>query len=204
MAERSNIPMRPSGAASYKLTNAEKDCLTWYVLSGCKKEDAFKTFVHPDMVLSLSTLKEATKQFFAMKDVNDYIEAYTATLTNKQKEAPKEEMSDELREKKKINALKRLVDYVINEAENINDLDDPTMLLKIADKVGFFDDGTSKNEAPRRYLPARCYSECLYRKFCEDAVSNKEAINECDYCKARKFAEERGFEYNPANLLNLP
>ena len=42
------IPMRPDGLVS-PLTDAEKDCLTWFVLSSCKKEDAYAMFVNPSV-----------------------------------------------------------------------------------------------------------------------------------------------------------
>ena len=57
---------------------------------------------------------------------------------------------------------------------------------------------------PVRVLMARCKSECRYRKFCETAKIEGMIIDDCDYCKARKFAEEHGFVYDPCTVLDLP
>lgn len=204
MAER-NIPIRPYGYDSKALKDGEKDCITWYVLSGCRREYAFARFVRPDLTLTEATLKAATKQFFSNADVIKYMEAYKKTLQEFGNSSlnTSEDYTDEERDKKKIKALKRLVDYVINQAQNIENLDDPTTLLKIADKVGFFDDGADKIEKPRRYLPVRCV-ECTYHSFVENCVKNGDVRNDCDYCRAKDYAVANGFRFDPKRLLKTP
>ena len=66
---RSIIPLRPKDFTS-PLSQAEQSCLTWFVLSGCTRKEAFVTFARPDMLNSKAkaAIDEFVKQFFAGKE----------------------------------------------------------------------------------------------------------------------------------------
>lgn len=162
--------MRPK-TGSFNLTQDEMTGLSWYVLSGCPREEAFLKFVRPDFIGSKSkpTIKAAVTQFFATKDVKDYIEAYRDTI-EKELTPPQPKVKaasyDNL-ENRKAAARTKLVEFAMNLADNIEQAEDPEFVMKIADKCQLFDGVERMEEKPRRYLPVTC-SMCEYRKFVED------------------------------------
>lgn len=160
--------MRPDDVPR-TLTIDEQNALTWYVLSGCPKEDAVVLFMRPDMAKSKAkaAVKEYVKQFFSRKDARDYMDAYAAKVdeaTHPKKRTV--EMTGTV-EEKKSKALSKLVEYVLSEASDIENADDPKAILDYANRIGLFDTEVDAPEAPRRYLPITC-SECAYRKFVEE------------------------------------
>ena len=163
------IPMRPDKVPN-TLTIEEQNALTWYVLSGCAREDAVILFMRPDMAKSKAkaAVIEYVKQFFSRKDVRDYMDGYEAAMDDvlhpKKKEA--KQMSGTV-EEKKAKALGKLVEYVLAEASDIENAEDPKAILDYANKIGLFDAEIDAPEEPRRYLPVVC-SECAYRKFVEE------------------------------------
>lgn len=161
--------MRPK-SGTFSLTQEEMTGLTWYVLSGCPREEAFLKFVRPDFIGSKSTpvVKSSVAQFFAMKDVKAYIEAYRDTIEKEL--SPKQKVtveSYENLENRKAAAKKRLVEFAMNLANNIEQAEDPEFVMKIADKCQLFDESERVEEKPRRYLPVTC-GMCEYRKFVEE------------------------------------
>lgn len=163
------IPLRPKGL-HFNLTVDEMDGLTYYVLSGCPREIAFLKFVRPDFIGSKATaaVKAAVSQFFASKDVRDYIEAYKKTIENllAEKEKPKADKTGTM-EERKARAKTKLVEFAMDLSNHIEEAADPEFVLKIADKAGLLEGDEQIEEAPRRYLPITC-NECEYRKFIEE------------------------------------
>ena len=99
---KSLIPLRPENFVT-TLTQPEASAVTWYVLSGCSKKDAFITWARPDMLSSKSkaAIDDYVKQFFARKDVKEYIEAYQRTLNKVLNPAPaKTDQKGSLEERK--------------------------------------------------------------------------------------------------------
>lgn len=170
MARTSAIPLRPKDFST-SLTAPEQSCLTWYVLSGCTRKEAFITFARPDMLNSKAkaAIDEFVKQFFAQREAMDYIAAYEATLNEFMHPAPKKEPEKDGTsvEEKKSKALAKLVEYVLSEANHIEQSDDPKAILDYANKIGIFDMNEEAEEVPRRYLPETC-GDCRYRKFVEE------------------------------------
>lgn len=161
------IPMRPKGR-KFDLKPEEMDCLSWIVLSGCPKDEAFLRFIRPDYIMSRNTpaVKSAVKQFFAMAPVREYLEAYRETISSRNEESAPTRTPETIDEKKTM-ALTKLVEYVLSEASNIQDAADPKTILDYANKIGLFDETEAAVEQPRRYLPVTC-KECEYRKFVEE------------------------------------
>lgn len=165
---KSLIPLRPEGFLS-SLSQPEQAALTWYVLSGCTKRDAFFTFARPDMRASSSkaAVEDAIKQFYARKEVKEYIDAYTATIDKVLHPEPVKPVQSGSLEERKAKARTKAMEFAMSLADNIEQAEDPETVLKLMDKVGLLDGDEQVEEQPRRYLPVTC-NECVYRKFVEE------------------------------------
>lgn len=161
------IPMRPGGFVT-PLTDAEQDCLTWQVLSSCKKEEAYAMFVNPAIRVSKPAWKKATDMLFDSIEAIQYVDAYRSTLDlfmdPSHRPSP---MTDEERRKRKTDAIDKLMNFVIRKANDIENVENPEEVIKYAEKLGLLDSEEEKVIAPMRYLPVSC-SECEYKKFVEE------------------------------------
>lgn len=203
MARSSTIPLRPRDFHT-PLSQPEQAALTWYVLSGCTKKDAFVTFARPDMLGSKAkaAIDDYVKQFFARKECLEYIDAYEETLNEfLHPSAKKEAAPVGSLEERKAKAKAKATEFAITLADNIDQADDPDFVLKLLDKVGILDGDEEVEEQPRRYLPTSCLGECRYRAFCENP-DNVEDL--CRYCKYHQFGEENGVHYDSEHQLSLP
>lgn len=170
---KQNIPLRPNG--EYKqLSEEERDCLTWMVLSGRPKIECFTTFVRPD----LKNTKAATQwaeQFFAVAEVRNYIKDYEQTL--KEYFNPKKKIKD--RDAEAEQALTTFRDNVIN-AVNQSDITDVGTLsdqAQLLNRIGMLKDEEEVQVGPQRYLPERC-GECRYKKFIDEQIKEGNIIEE--------------------------
>ena len=194
------IPLRPDNAST-PLSQPEQAALSWYVLSGCTKKEAFLIFARPDMLDSKAkaAVEDYVKQFYARKEVKDYIEAYQATLDAfLHPSAKKTEQPVGSLEERKAKAKAKATEFAITLADNIDQADDPDFVLKLLDKVGILDSDEEVEVAPQRFLAERC-SDCRYRVFCE-----QECEDLCQYCRYRAFGEERGIHYENRDMLDMP
>lgn len=192
------IPQRPK-SGKFNLLQEEMDGLSYYVISGCQRETAFLKFIRPDFIGSKAStaIKSAVTQFFANKEVKDYIEAYKKTIEDllSEKDRPKTDRSGTL-EERKAKAKTKLVEFAMSLAENIDNASDPEFVLKMADKCNILDGDEEIEEAPRRYLPTSCNS-CSYRAFVEE-----NAEWECPKCKYYQFGEDNGVHFEKETMLN--
>lgn len=193
--------MRPRGA-TYNLLQEEMDGLSYYVLSGCTREVAFLKFVRPDFIGTKATtaVKSAVTQFFASKEVKEYIEAYKRTIEEllAEKDKPKADRGGTL-EERKARAKTKLIEFAMTLADDIENAKDQEFVLKMADKAGLLDGDEEVEEQPRRYLPQSCSDHCAYRMFCEE---NTEDL--CQYCRYHKFGEDNGIHYEKTEILDVP
>lgn len=190
-----DIPMRPKGRRKFDLQECEKDCLVWYVLSSCKKEDAYLIFVRPDLAVSRQNLKLATSQFFASTSARDFISAYKDTLEGAGN-SDAEGVGEQDREKRAGEAVQKFTDKIVDKmGGDFETVDEMDAIAKLADRVGVLYDKEKVEEKPRRYLPQTC-SACSYRLFVESNIEQGNIENECDRCRTRKFAEEHGWKYD--------
>lgn len=164
------IPIQVKG--DYNLTPAEKDCIAWYILSGCSPADAFCIFCRPELKVNKMILKKVSSEFFGSVEVQSYMSAYKAELEQTLSQKEKEEEAPEVTQKKKERALRKLMAYVIDQANHIESVEDKESIVKLADKLGLLDIDEERVEAPRRYLPETC-SNCRYRKFIEENCIEK-------------------------------
>lgn len=174
MPRSARIPLRPKDFST-SLSQMEQSAITWYVLSGCSKKEAFITFARPDMLGSRAkaAIDDYVNQFFAQKEVKDYIAAYDETISEFLNPKKETVVDSATVEEKKSKALTKLVEYVLSEANHIDESDDPKAILDYANKIGIFDVGEKVEELPRRYLPVSC-SGCEYRKFVEENCDREE------------------------------
>lgn len=202
MAKDIKIPLRPRNKR-YFMEASKMDCLAWYCISGCRREDAFRIFVRPDLAKNPKMLREYASQFFASTDAMNFIHDYRLTLEGEEGQEKKEQ-NEEGREKRIGNAIQKFTDKVIEKMSgDLESVDEMDAVAKLADRVGVLDDKKDIIESPRRYLPEGCRT-CQYRLCIEKGIENGEIENECMYCKALKFAQNHGFVYDPKNVLEIP
>ena len=176
------IPIRPGNLRS-PLTQDEQNALSWYILSGCSRKDALLLFVRPDMVMSKAkaAVEDYVKQFYARKEVREYIEEYQKTLDETLHPSARREATSGTMEERKAKARTKAMEFAMSLADHIEDAEDPETVLKLMDKVGLLDGDEEAEEQPRRYLPVTC-SECAYRKFveenCEEVPDGTEVAEE--------------------------
>ena len=195
------IPLRPDNFYT-QLSQQEQSCLTWLVLSGCPRKEAYLTFAHPEFLTSGSKASFETlmKEFFASKDAKAYLEAYQKTLDEFFHAKPVKSEPKGSLEERKAKAKTKLVEFAMSLADNIDQATDPEFVLKVADKAGLLDGDEEVEEQPRRYLPVSpCLTGCAYRMFCEENTEDM-----CQYCKYHRFGEENGIHYDKTEILNVP
>lgn len=209
MAIDSLIPRRPQCIES-RLTVLEKNCIEYAAAFSAKNEEAFLLF-HPEYITSDGKLsnegKRRCKDFFSYSKNKEYRDAYTAYLKaflNGDKGKGETHLI-EVDESRKDKALKSLLNQAMSMVESGDTLEPDTLkvLTEIFKKLGILKDEVEEQEAPRRYLPERC-SACTYRCFVESNVEGGKIINECVFCRTRRFAEENGWHYDVTKNLDLP
>ena len=150
------------------LTDNEQDCLTWFVLSSCNKDDAYAMFINPAIKVSKPAWRKATDMFFDSIEAIQYINAYRSTLEVFMNPGHKPAaVSDEEKRRRKMDAIDKLTNFVIRQADNIENAENPDDIIKFAEKLGLLDSEEERVVAPQRYLPVAC-SECSYKKFVEE------------------------------------
>lgn len=208
MAETEKIQLhRPANNDDFKQTRAEKDMMSYVVLYGCSNSAAYALF-NRHLLDKNGKLNKAgqseCRMFFSHPNNIAYMDAMRAHLEALTK-GGKIVKSDNIDDTRKDNALKSLLNQAMSLVERGEDLDAESLktISEIFKKVGLLKDEVEVQEAPRRYLPERC-SACSYRSFVESNVEGGGIINECDFCRTRRFAEENGWHYDPTKNLDLP
>lgn len=212
------IPLKPKNDDEFTtLKKGDKEIIVYAVLCQADNQTAFVRF-HPEYAIQVGKTtskyalsevgKRECKNFWSYPKNRAYREAYEATLAEflGRKSAPKSEIVGEIDESRKDKALKSLLNQAMSLVEGSGDLDAETLKIaaEIFKKVGLLKDEETQVEPARRYIPVRCLSECAYRHFVESHVENGDIISECDYCQTRKFAEEKGWRFDPTKNLDLP
>lgn len=213
MANENIIPKRPSNDSEFTAIKAnDRDCLSYAVAFNVPNERAFSLF-HPEFLDESGKLtkvgKKQSQQFFSYAKNKEYVDAYRQTLVEhfgigakSNNDGGNADISDDRID----NSFKSFLLQAIEDIEKGKVVDNETfkLYMELFKKLGRFKDDVDVQEAPRRYLPARCHSECAYRLFVESHVEGGEIINECDFCRTRKFAEENGWQFDPTKNLDLP
>lgn len=209
MAETEKIQFhRPANNDDFKQTKAEKDMMSYIVLYGCSNSAAYALF-NRHLLDKNGKLNKAgqseCRMFFSHPNNIAYMDAMRAHLEALTKGKVKTLSADAINDSRKDNALKSLLNQAMSLVEKGEDLDAESLktISEIFKKVGLLKDEVEVQEAPRRYLPERC-SACSYRSFVESNVEGGKIVNECDFCRTRRFAEENGWHYDATKNLDLP
>lgn len=214
-----DIPLKAKNDEEFTtLKRGEKEIIVYAVLCNVDNQTAFLRY-NPHYAVSvgktspkyaLSDLgKRECKNFWSYPKVRAYRESYENTLAEflgKSNKTDNSDMTDaeELTEEEKKSLKGKFANKVyraLGTAEGLEELKTAADLGKAAKIIK---EEETTQEAPRRYLPARCYSECAYRLFVESHIQSGDIISECDYCRTRKFAEENGWKFDPTKNLDLP
>lgn len=209
MADERLIPNRPIPDES-KIPASDKDMLSYVVAFNVPNQKAFALW-HPEFLDSSGKLNKtgraACTQFFNYSKNREYADSYAAYLKEflNGGNDKSETHLIEVDESRKDKALKSLLNQAMSMVESGDTLDPDTLkvLTEIFKKLGILKDEVEEQEAPRRYLPERC-GACAYRCFVESHVDSGEIINECDFCRTRRFAEENGWRFDATKNLDLP
>lgn len=209
------IPIEVKDKSAFpQVDKTARQIIAYAVLMGVKNQDAFLQF-HPEYAISTGKGKyrineegaKQSKNFWSYGKNRDYREQYEKELAEflGRKQTPRSELSD-IDDNRKDKALKALLNRAMSLVEDNAELDPDTLktLTEIFKKTGLLKDEVEEQEKPRRYLPARCHTECSYRLFVESHIESEDIISECDYCRTRKFAEEQGWQFDPTRNLDLP
>lgn len=209
MADERLIPNRPISDES-KIPVADKDILSYAIAFAIPNQKAFALW-HPEFLDSSGKLNKtgraACTQFFNYAKNREYADAYRQTLAKfiGKGSGISTPTTEDISESKVDWALKELSRQAISLLEKGGELEADTVktIVEVFKKMNLLKDDVEQVEAPRRYLPERCGS-CSYRSFVESNVEGGKIINECDYCRTRRFAEENGWHYDPTKNLDLP
>ncbi|MDE5887381.1 MAG: hypothetical protein K2H46_07335 [Muribaculaceae bacterium] len=210
MASEGLIARRPAKDSQFAGIRAgDKDCLSVSVTFGWPNEKVYAMF-HPEFIGENGRLTKTGKtqcaQFFAYAKHREYMDAYRETLAKSgggRSDSGEELAIDDGRKDKALQSYFNNILKLLNKDEEL-DPDTLKVVTEILKKIGWLKEDGERIVAPVRILPALCKKECRYRKFVETAKMEGDLIDDCDYCKARGFAEEHGFVYDPCTVLDLP
>lgn len=206
------LPNRPNPDTS-KIPASDKDMLSYAIAFSIPNQKAFALW-HPEFLDSSGKLNKtgraACTQFFNYSKNREYADSYAAYLKeflSKKESGVKSETSAIIDDARKDNARVALYNKVIRLIEGDDELDPDTLKIAVdmAKKLSIVaDDAEEQVIKPIRVLPTKCKAECRYRAFVETQVLEGRIFDDCSYCRARAYAEEHGFKYDPCKLLDVP
>lgn len=206
------LPNRPNPDTS-KIPASDKDMLSYAIAFSIPNQKAFALW-HPEFLDSSGKLNKtgraACTQFFNYTKNREYADSYAAYLKeflSKKESGTKPETSAIIDDARKDNARVALYNKVIRLIEGDDELDPDTLKIAVdmAKKLSIVaDDVEEQVIKPIRVLPTKCKAECRYRAFVETQVLDGRVFDDCEYCRARAYAEEHGFKYDPCKLLDVP
>lgn len=212
MADERLIPNRPNPDTS-KIPASDKDMLSYAIAFSIPNQKAFALW-HPEFLDSSGKLNKtgraACTQFFNYSKNREYADSYAAYLKaflSKKESSVKSETSAIIDDARKDNARVALYNKVIRLIEGDDELDPDTLKIAVdmAKKLSIVADDTEEQVIkPIRVLLTKCKAECRYRAFVETQVLEGRVFDDCSYCRARAYAEEHGFKYDPCKLLDVP
>lgn len=207
-----HLPNRPIPDDS-RIPAQDKDMLSYAIAFAVPNQKAFALW-HPEFLDSSGKLNKtgraACTQFFNYSKNREYADSYAAYLKeflNKKESSVKSETSAIIDDARKDNARVALYNKVIRLIEGDDELDPDTLKIAVdmAKKLSIVaDDVEEQVIKPIRVLPSKCKAECRYRAFVETQVLEGRIFDDCSYCRARAYAEEHGFKYDPCKLLDVP
>lgn len=208
------IPRRPDNDDEYSsMTKNDKNILLAKVLLELPNNTIYALF-NPHFTegrnFKLNEAgRSACRQFFSHPKHEQWIKDYERTLDNfikgKRKQKAEKPQAD-ISEEQKDHAIKLFLNQVVSLIESGAELDPDSLkaITEILRKIGWLKDDNKLEDRPYRFLPATC-SRCRMNMSMTSLVVNGEMFDCCAYCKARKIAEENGFDFNDGkDLLDVP
>ncbi len=206
------IPLRAKNEANFpQLKKIDKQIIAAAVLLQLDNQSAFALY-HPEYIDGTGRLNAAGKQdakfFWNYGKNKEYRQAYEETIETflNKKQSDKTSVETAIDDSRKDKALRSLLNQAMSLVEGGTDLDAETikMCSDIFTKLGLIKGEEERQIKPLRFLPETC-SSCRARIFVESAVANGDVLDMCQYCRARKVAEENGYRFNDGkNLLEIP
>ncbi len=211
-----SLPLRAKNEADFpQLKKIDKDIVADAVLFGADNQTAFMRF-HPEYVSTDGKTmnqagKQASRQFWSWGKVKDYRQSYEQTVQeflNGKKSIGRitDTEGDGNSDKRKDRAIRKLVSDCLAAIEDNVALDPETLkdFVTMAKALGVLKDEEEQQIRPIRFLPTLCASECRYRLFVENAVKGGDLVDECQYCRALRFATENGYHDDATKRLDIP
>lgn len=204
------IPKRPLNDSDFTAIKAnDRDCLSYSVAFNVPNERAFALF-HPEFLDEQGKLtkvgKSQSKQFFSYAKNKEYADAYRQTLAEfinrgvaVNSDMESEEIDGDALARKILSDLAAMV-----KNGRIQDFEILKIATDILNKYGVLKGSEERVIPPIRFLPERCFSSCRYRLFVENAVKGGDLVDECQHCRALRYANENGYKDNPTNRLDIP
>lgn len=204
------IPKRPLNDGDFTAIKAnDRDCLSYAVAFNVPNERAFSLF-HPEFLDEQGKLtkvgKSQSKQFFSYAKNKEYADAYRQTLAEflnrgvaVNSDMESEEIDGDALARKILSDLAAMV-----KNGRIQDFEILKIATDILNKYGVLKGSEERVIPPIRFLPERCFSSCRYRLFVENAVKGGDLVDECQHCRALRYANENGYKDNPTNRLDIP
>lgn len=207
-----SIPLRPKNEADFpQLKKIDKQIIAAAVLLQLDNQSAFALY-HPEYIDGTGRLnaagKQASKMFWGYGKAKDYRQAFEETveefLNGRKRTAKSDAVS--IDDSRKDRALKSLLNQAMSMVEGGADLDADTLktITEIFKKLNILKDEVEQEIRPIRFLPTLCASECRYRLFVENAVKGGDLVDECQYCRALRFATENGYHDDATKRLDIP
>lgn len=206
-----NIPLEIKDKSAFpQLKKVDRQIVCAAVLLRLSNQDAFKLY-HPEFLTADGKLNDAGKKastmFWNYGKVRDYREQYEKELAEfLGRKQTSRSVDADIDDNRIEGALKKLLNQTIGLLDNGDNLDPDSVktIVEVFRKMNLLKDEVEQEVKPVRVLPTRCKAECRYRLFVETAKIEGQICDDCDYCKARKFAEEKGFVFDPCTVLDLP
>lgn len=205
------IPWEIKNKADFpQLKKIDRQIIAVAVLLRMGNQDAFRQF-HPEFLDGNGRLNDAGKQastmFWSYGKVKDYREQLESEIAGclGRGHAPGA-VAPDIDGNRVESALKKLLNQAIGLLDRGDELDPDSVktIVEVFRKMNLLRDEEQAEMKPIRVLPTRCKTECRYRLFCETAQAKGLIVDECDYCRARAYAEEHGFDYDPCTVLSIP
>lgn len=171
------IPLRPETRTNYNLTDSEKDCIVWSLISNRPLIDCWMAFVCPD-ARKQKDAKAENDAWWSNPGVKQFIKDYKSTLNEALSTTPKKPITRD-REKEADDALNTFRDNVIATVnqEGITDVDSLSSQAQLLNRIGMLKEEEEQVVGPQRYLPERCNS-CAYKQFIDEQVKAGNIIEE--------------------------
>lgn len=180
------ILFRPDTITKYNLEENEMNCLSYFVLSNCKKTEAFSIFIRTEYnspMMSKVALNRKANEFFDAPECKKYIQDYKNTLNQYKIYKSSENVSNEDREiwaKITTENLKyKILEIIEKNIENgVEPLDNIKLFLTKYDV-----EDNIVERLPIRVLAESC-SNCNYKKWIDE---NIDLINDLNNDKQYNF-----------------